>query len=89
MASSAKSSSPFLPAEKIKGFTGTAYPSLTLAGKLIFVGAEDGNAAFVQTGRTFAEVSRTKIEPYRSTPIFDGELTYLRTQEKLRAFRGK
>jgi outer membrane protein assembly factor BamB len=76
-------------AEKIKGFTGTAYPSLTLAGKLIFVGAEDGNAAFVQTGRTFAEVSRTKIEPYRSTPIFDGELTYLRTQEKLRAFRGK
>lgn len=75
--------------EKIKGFTGTAYPSLTLAGKLIFVGAEDGNAAFVQPGRKFVEVSRTKVDPFRSTPIFDGELTYLRTQENLRAFRGK
>lgn len=76
-------------AEKIRGFTGTAYPSLTLAGNLIFVGAEDGNAAFVQPGRKFVEVSRTKVDPYRSTPIFDGELTYLRSQEKLRAFRGK
>lgn len=75
--------------EKIRGFTGTAYPSLTLAGKLIFVGAEDGNVAFVQPGRKFVEVSRTKIEPYRSTPIFDGEWTYLRSQEKLLAFRGK
>lgn len=75
--------------EKIKGFTGTAYPSLTLAGKLIFVGAEDGNAAFVQPGRKFAEVSRTKVDPFRSTPIFDGEWTYLRSQEKLRALRGK
>lgn len=75
--------------EKIRGFTGTAYPSLTLAGKLIFVGAEDGNAAFLQPGRKFEEVSRTKVDPFRSTPIFDGELTYLRSQEMLRAFRGK
>jgi outer membrane protein assembly factor BamB len=75
--------------EKIKGFTGTAYPSLTLAGKLIFVGAEDGNAAFVRPGRQFVEVSRTKVDPFRSTPIFDGEWTYLRSQEKLSAFRGE
>ena len=75
--------------EKIKGFTGTAYPSLTLAGKVIFVGAEDGNAAFVKPGRTFEEISRTKVDPYRSTPIFDGGLTYLRTHEKLRAIHAK
>ena len=75
--------------EKVRGFTGTAYPSLTLAGEVIFVGAEDGNAAFVKPGRKFEEVSRTRIVPYRSTPIFDGEWTYLRTQEKLLAFRGK
>jgi outer membrane protein assembly factor BamB len=75
--------------EKIRGFTGTAYPSLTLAGNVIFVGAEDGNAAFVKPGRSFEEISRTRIDPYRSTPIFDGEWTYLRTQEKLRAIRGK
>ncbi|MES2923866.1 MAG: PQQ-binding-like beta-propeller repeat protein [Verrucomicrobiota bacterium] len=75
--------------EKIKGFTGTAYPSLTLVGSVIFVGAEDGSAAFVKPGRTFQEISRTKVDPYRSTPIFDGELCYLRTQEKLRAIRAK
>jgi len=75
--------------EKIKGFTGTAYPSLTLAGESIFVGAEDGNTAFIKPGRTFEEISRTKIDPFRSTPIFDGDWCYLRTQEKLRAIRAK
>ncbi len=75
--------------EKIKGFSGTAYPSLTLAGKSIFVGEENGAAAFIKPGRTFEEIARTKVDPYRSTPIFDGELTYLRTQEKLRAIRAK
>jgi outer membrane protein assembly factor BamB len=76
-----------LYSEKVKGFTGTAYPSLTLAGGLIFVGAEDGNAAFVKPGGKYEEVSRFKMDDFRSTPIFDGELTYLRTQEKLRAIR--
>lgn len=75
--------------EKVRGFTGTAYPSLTLAGEVIFVGSEDGSAAFVKPGRKFEELSRTKIDPYRSTPIFDGGWTYLRTQERLLAFRGK
>jgi len=75
--------------EKIKGFRGTAYPSLTLAGGLIFVGSEEGDTAFVKPGRSFTEISRTKVDPYRSTPIFDGEWCYLRTQEKLHAFRGK
>lgn len=75
--------------EKIKGFSGTAYPSLTLAGNTIFVGEENGGAAFVKPGRTFEEISRTKVDPYRSTPIFEGGLTYLRTQEKLLAIRAK
>lgn len=75
--------------EKIVGFTGTAYPSLTLAGDVIFVGAEDGNAAFVRSGRTFQEISRTKVSPYRSTPIFQGGLTYLRTHDKLLAFQSQ
>jgi len=73
--------------EKIRGFTGTAYPSLTLAGGEIFVGAEDGNIAFVKPGREFAEIRRTKVEPFRSTPVFDGATAFLRTQESLRAVR--
>lgn len=75
--------------ERIKGFTGTAYPSLTLAGEVIFVGAEDGNAAFLEPGRTFKEISRTKVSPYRSTPIFQGGLTYLRTHDKLLSIQSK
>lgn len=75
--------------ERIKGFTGTAYPSLTLAGEVIFVGAEDGRAAFLKPGREFAEISRTQVAPYRSTPIFKGDWTYLRTHEKLLAIRAK
>lgn len=76
-----------LYSERVRGFSGTAYPSLTLAGEVIFVGAEDGNAAFVKPGREFQEISRTKVEPYRSTPIHDGGWTFLRTQESLMAFR--
>jgi len=76
-----------LYSERIRGFAGTAYPSLTLVGDVIFVGAEDGNAAFVQPGRSFTELARTKVDPYRSTPIFNGKWGYLRTHEKLRAFR--
>lgn len=60
-----------------------------LGGDVIFVGAEDGNAAFVKPGRTFGEISRTKVPPYRSTPIFEGLLTYLRTHEKLLAIHSK
>jgi len=76
-----------LYSERIRGFAGTAYPSLTLVGDVIFVGAEDGNAAFVKPGRSFTEIARTKVDPYRSTPIFNGKWSYLRTHENLRAFR--
>jgi outer membrane protein assembly factor BamB len=75
--------------ERVRGFTGTAYPSLTLAGEVIFVGAEDGNAAFVKPGRAYQEIARTKVDPYRSTPIFNGGTCYLRTHEKLRAISAR
>ena len=65
--------------------TGTAYPSLTLAGNAIFVGAEDGNAVFFKPGKTYEELSRPKATPYRATPLFDGTITCLRTHEALRA----
>jgi outer membrane protein assembly factor BamB len=75
--------------EKIRGFTGTAYPSLTLVGETIFVGAEDGNAAFLEPGRSYKEIARTKVDPFRSTPIFSGETTYLRTHENLLSIRAR
>ena len=75
--------------QKIKGLTGTAYPSLTLVGDTIFVGAEDGRAAFVKPGESYQEMARTETDPYRSTPIFVDDRTYLRTQETLRAISVK
>lgn len=71
--------------EKIRGFTGTAYPSLTLAGEAIFVGAEDGQFAFLKSGREYEEITRTKVNGFRSTPIFAGDTMFLRTQDDLRA----
>ncbi|MGB6219657.1 PQQ-binding-like beta-propeller repeat protein [Haloferula sp.] len=71
--------------QKIKGLTGTAYPSLTLAGGVIVVGAEDGRVAFVKPGKTYEEVGRTEIQPFRSSPIFADGVGYVRTQESLLA----
>lgn len=71
--------------EKIRGFTGTAYPSLTLAGDAIFVGAEDGNFAFLKPGREYQEIKRAKVPGFRSTPIFADRTMFLRTQDDLRA----
>lgn len=71
--------------QKIKGLTGTAYPSLTLAGEVIVVGAEDGRVAFVKPGKVYDEVARTEVKPFRCSPIFADGVGYLRTQESLMA----
>lgn len=75
--------------QKVKGLTGTAYPSLTLAGEVIVVGAEDGRVAFVKPGKTYEEVARTEVKPFRCSPIFADGVGYLRTQESLMAIAGE
>lgn len=75
--------------QKVKGLTGTAYPSLTLAGGVIVVGAEDGRVAFVKPGKAFEEVARTEVSPFRCSPIFADGVGYLRTQESLLAIKGE
>ena len=75
--------------QKVKGMTGTAYPSLTLAGGVIVVGAEDGRVAFVKPGDEFEEVARTEVQPFRCSPIFADGVGYIRTQESLMAIQGE
>ena len=75
--------------QKVKGLTGTAYPSLTLAGGVIVVGAEDGRVAFVKPGKAFEEIARTEVKPFRCSAIFAGGVGYLRTQETLMAIKGE
>ena len=72
---------------RIEGMSGITYPSLVLAGDNIFAGSENGHATFFQPGRTYEEVARTEIPPYRSTPIFVGDKVYLRTREDIRAIQ--
>jgi outer membrane protein assembly factor BamB len=75
--------------QKLRGMTGTAYPSLTLAGDVIFAGAEDGNAAFFKLGKTYKELSRPKATPFRATPLFVDNICYLHTHQALRAIQAK
>jgi hypothetical protein len=67
----------------IRGITGTAYPSLVLADGNIYLGAEDGFMVIFKAGRTYQEIGRNRLAPYRATPVFVNEVAYLRTYESL------
>lgn len=69
--------------EHIKKVTGTAYPSLVLADNKIYQGTEGGDMVIFEPGRKFKELARHDLGPYRSTPIFAGNVAYLRTYESL------
>ncbi|MBN2583163.1 MAG: PQQ-binding-like beta-propeller repeat protein [Planctomycetes bacterium] len=56
-----------------------AYPSITLAGKHLFVSGSSGTTAVVEPGRTFKEIGRNTLESFRSTPVFRGTRMYVRT----------
>jgi outer membrane protein assembly factor BamB len=71
--------------QKIEGARGTTYPSISLVGSRLFVGVDDGTVVFVKLGREFSELSRSKIGEYRSTPIFEGTVAYLRTLDGIQA----
>ncbi|MDG2169894.1 MAG: PQQ-binding-like beta-propeller repeat protein [Opitutales bacterium] len=69
--------------EHIKGVSGTAYPTLVLADKKIYQGTEGGDMVIFKPGRSFKEIARNKLGPYRSTPLFKDKVAYLRTYESL------
>jgi len=58
---------------------GTAYPSVAVAGKHVFVSSDNGKTAVLTTGRNPREVSRNELEPFRSSPLFRGNRIYVRT----------
>lgn len=59
------------------------YPSVTLAGKYLFVSGSDGITVLFEPGRTFKEAFRNKLEQFRATPIFTGTRMYVRTLKNL------
>ena len=62
---------------------GTMYPSITLAGGLLYVSIDNGTTIVLEPGREYKEIARNKLEPFRSTPVFIGKRMYVRGLKNL------
>jgi hypothetical protein len=62
---------------------GATYPSISLAGKHIYVSSDTGATVVLQPGREYKELARSKLEPFRSSLVFDGQRVYVRTYKNL------
>jgi outer membrane protein assembly factor BamB len=62
---------------------GTTYPSIVLAGNHLLVSSDTGKTAIVKTGKEFKQVGINVFSKFRSTPIFDGDLMYVRCLDAL------
>lgn len=58
--------------------TNSVYPSLSVAGNHLYVGFEEGTVLVLKLGKTYTEVARNTLEPFRGTPLFAGQRIYLR-----------
>ncbi len=72
---------------KITGLKGVAYPSISLAGDKLFLASDTGTLVVLQPGREYKELGRSQFGEFRSTPIFDGEIAYLRTYSEIMAIK--
>lgn len=70
------------------GLGGTAYPSITLAGKYIYVSSDTGVTVVMEPGRQFKEIFRNKLERFRSSPVFIGDRLYIRGYKNLYCIGG-
>jgi outer membrane protein assembly factor BamB len=68
---------------KLEGLKGTIYPSPTLGGAQIHIGSEGGQTLVLKPGRTYEELARNELEPYRGCPVFSGKRMFLRGQKHL------
>jgi outer membrane protein assembly factor BamB len=62
---------------------GQVYASVARAGGLIFISSDAGITVVVQPGREYKELARNTLEPFRSTPVFEGNRMYVRGQKHL------
>ncbi|MEI7879282.1 MAG: PQQ-binding-like beta-propeller repeat protein [bacterium] len=58
---------------------GTFYPSVTLAGHNLFVSSDNGVTVVFDVDDAGKEIARNSLEPFRSSPVFDGTRLYIRT----------
>jgi len=69
--------------EKLELRGGQCYPSITLAGKYLFVSSDNGHTLILEPGREFKEVAHNSLESFRSSPVFEGKRMYVRTTKGL------
>ena len=55
------------------------YPSVTLAGRYIFLSRESGATLVFKPGREPEQVAENQLELFRSCPVFIGKRMYVRT----------
>jgi hypothetical protein len=59
------------------------YASVTFAGGHVLVGADNGQTLVLRPGREAEQVGANPLEPYRSSPVFDGRRMYVRARRHL------
>lgn len=62
---------------------GTTYPSITLAGKYLFVSNDNGTTVIMEPGREPKEIFRNSLETFRGSPVFVGDRIYIRGMENM------
>jgi outer membrane protein assembly factor BamB len=62
---------------------GQIYPSICVAGNLIYLSSDDGTTIILKPGREYQEVGRNKLDTFRSSPVFEGKRMYVRTVKYL------
>lgn len=73
--------------ERLSLGNGNVYPSVTMAGGLIYVGSESGTMVVIRPGREYEEVARNEFEGFSAAPVFDEGCMYLRCKEHLVCIR--
>jgi len=69
--------------EKPLELGGTMYPSVTMAGKYLYVASDNGATLVLQPGNEYKEIARNTLEPGRATPVFEGKRIYIRSYKTL------
>jgi outer membrane protein assembly factor BamB len=62
---------------------GTCYPSPFLANGLIYASSDNGRTIVFKPGRTFEQVAKNTLEPFRSNPVPHGKTLFIRTLTEL------
>jgi outer membrane protein assembly factor BamB len=67
----------------------TAYPSLLIAGKFLLASSDTGKTAVLEPGRSYKELGRNALDPFRSTPVIVDDKMYVRTRAGMVCIKGE